>query len=303
MIKDFTSDHVPNQSGRTFLVTGANAGLGFETSRVLAAKGARVLLGCRSKERAETAISEILKETADADLKFIELDQANLASVKKAAKLVQKEKRLDVLINNAGIMGLPYELTENGFESHFGVNHLGTFALTSLLLPKLESTKKSRIVVTSSLAHKGGKINFDDINAENRYSSWERYAQSKLANILFATELDRRLGASGSKTIATCCHPGIAATELVRNFPAAAQMLFMPIVGLLLNTAEKGAWATLAAAVGKGAVGGGYYGPKGLGESFGKAGEASRSRRSRDEELAKKLWEVSIEMTGIDPGI
>ena len=302
MIKDFTAKNVANQSGRTFLITGANAGLGFETAKVLAAKGGRILMGCRSEERAEAAIEAIKQETPEADLAFVELDQANLSSVKKAAKKAAKESRLDVLVNNAGIMGPPYELTEDGFESQFGVNHLGTFALTGLLLPKLGQTKKSRVVITSSLAHKGGRINFDDINAEKRYLSWERYAQSKLANILHAAELDRRLKAAKSKTVATCCHPGIASTELARNVPKIAQA-FMPVVGLLLNTAAQGAWSTLAAAVGKGAIGGGYYGPKGLGEWSGKVGEATRSRRSRDEDLAAKLWDMSIEMTGVDPGI
>lgn len=302
MIKGFTSDHVPNQSGRTIMVTGANAGLGFETAKVLAGKGARVLMACRSEERAKKAIKAIKSEYPDAELKFIQLDQADLGSVKNAAHQVLGEKRLDVLINNAGIMGPPYELTKDGFESQFGVNHLATFALTSHLLPKLQETKKSRIVVTSSLAHKGGKIHFQDINAERRYSSWERYAQSKLANIVHATELDRRLRNSGSETIATCCHPGIASTELARHLPAAAQ-IFMPLVSLFLNTAAQGAWATLAAAVGKGAVGGGYYGPKGLGEWTGKVGEASRTRRSRDIELGSKLWELSADLTGVDPEI
>ncbi|GAB5489444.1 MAG: SDR family NAD(P)-dependent oxidoreductase [Parasphingorhabdus sp.] len=302
MIKGFTSDHVPDQSGRTIMITGANAGLGFETAKVLAGKGARVLLACRSKERAEEAINAIHEEHSSADLAFVELDQASLESVRKAAKKVEEEKRLDVLVNNAGIMGPPYELTQDGFESQFGVNHLGTFALTGLLLPKLQETQKSRIVITSSLAHKGGKIHFGDINAEKRYRSWERYAQSKLANIVHATELNRRLVASGSETIVTCCHPGIASTELARHLPTAAQ-IFMPLVSVFLNTAAQGAWATLASAVGKGAVGGGYYGPKGFGEWSGKVGEASRSRRSRDENLGSKLWDFSVELTGVDPKI
>ncbi|MEP2989004.1 MAG: oxidoreductase [Parasphingorhabdus sp.] len=302
MIKGFTSDHVPDQSGRTIMVTGANAGLGFETAKILAGKGARILLACRSKDRANSAIDSIKIDHPDADLKFIELDQADLASIQKAAQAVRKEKRLDVLVNNAGIMGPPYELTKDGFESQFGVNHLGTFALTGLLLPKLQETNKSRVVITSSLAHKGGKIHFHDINAERRYSSWERYAQSKLANIVHATELDRRLRVSGSETIVTCCHPGIASTELARHLPAAAQV-FMPLVGIFLNTAAQGAWATLAAATGKGAVGGEYYGPKGFGEWSGKVSEASRTRRSKDEALGAKLWDLSVELTGVEPEI
>lgn len=302
MIKDFTSDHVPSQSGRTFLVTGANAGLGFETSKVLAARGARVLLGCRSKERAEAAMDAISQETPDADLKFIALDQASLASIKKAAKQVEKEPRLDVLINNAGVMGPPFTLTEDGFELQFGVNHLGTFALAGLLLPKLQENNKSRVVITSSLAHKGGRIIFDDVNAEKRYSAWERYAMSKLANILHAAELDRRLKAAGSNTIATCCHPGVAATELARHLPKAAQAM-MPIASLFMNSAAQGAWPTLAAATGKGMQGGEYLGPDGIVEWRGKAAETVRSRKAKNEELAQKLWQLSIDMTGINPGI
>ena len=289
MIVDYTDREVGNQSGRTFLVTGANAGLGFETAKVLAAKGGRVLLGCRSKERAQAAMEKISSEYPEADLKHISLDQADLKSVQKAAKLVQQEKRLDVLINNAGVMGPPYTLTKDGFELQFGVNHLGTFALTGLLLSKLEETKKSRIVVTSSLAHRQGRINFDDINAEKRYNAWQRYGMSKLANMLFFQELNRRLEAKNSPTIATCCHPGIASTELARHLPKPAQ-IFMPVIGMLLNTPAQGAWPTLAAAVGKGAEGGKYYGPNGLGEWSGKATEAYVAYRGKDEETAERLW-------------
>ena len=302
MIKDFTDKNISMQTGRTFLVTGANTGLGFETAKVLAAKGGRVLLGCRSRDRAEAAMDKILAETPDADLAFVPLDQANLASVKKAAETVNQETRLDVLINNAGIMGPPRTLTEDGFESQFGVNHLGTFALTSLLLPKLEQTKKSRVVITSSLAHKAGRINFDDVNADNGYIAFQRYAMSKFANILHATELDRRLRAKNSNVKTTCCHPGVASTELARHLPKVAQM-FMPVASLFLNTPAKGAWPTLAAAVGKGAVGGGYYGPSGFGEWMGTASDAVRSRQSQNPKLAEKLWDLSIELTGVDPGI
>ncbi|MEO9469163.1 oxidoreductase [Parasphingorhabdus sp.] len=302
MIKDFTAATVPDQSGRTILVTGANTGLGFEASKVLAAKGARVLLGCRSEDRAKAAMDNIQSETPDADMAFVPLDQSDLKSVRAAAKIVGKEKRLDVLVNNAGIMMPPYELTSDGFESQFGVNHLGTFALTSLLLPKLEQAKKSRIVITSSLAHRSGRINFEDINAEQRYSAMERYAMSKLANILHAGELDRRLRANGSSTIALCCHPGVADTELARHLPGFAQAI-LPLARLFLSTPAEGAWATLAAATGKGVKGGEYFGPSRFGGWTGPVTEVSRSLRARDEGLAQKLWETSIEMTGVDPQI
>lgn len=302
MIKDFTAATVPDQSGRTILVTGANTGLGFETTKVLAAKGARVLLGCRSQDRAEAAMDVIRSETPDADLAFVPLDQSDLKNVRAAAKIVGKEKQLNVLVNNAGIMMPPYELTSDGFESQFGVNHLGTFALTSLLLPKLAQTKKSRIVITSSLAHRSGRINFEDINAEKRYSAMERYAMSKLANILHAGELDRRLRANGSPTIAMCCHPGVADTELARHLPGFARAL-LPLARVFLSTPAEGAWATLAAATGKGAQGGEYYGPDRFGGWTGPVTEVSRSLRAKNEDLAQKLWETSIEMTGVDPGI
>lgn len=302
MIKNFTDRQVPDQSGRTIMVTGANSGIGFETAKVLAAKGARVLLGCRSEERAEAAMSAIRTETPDSDLAHISLDQASLKSVKAAARLVNKEERLDVLVNNAGILMPPYELTEDGFESQFGVNHLGTFALTSLLLPKLGERKKARVVITSSLAHRSGRINFDDINAEKRYNAMERYAMSKLANILHAAELDRRLRAKGSNILAICCHPGVADTELARHLPFFAQAI-MPVARLFLSTSAEGAWSTLAAATGKGAAGGKYYGPANFGGWRGPATEASRAFRAKDHELAEKLWNLSMEMTGIDPGI
>lgn len=302
MIKNFTDSEVTSQQGKTFLVTGANTGLGFEVAKVLAKKGGRVLLGCRSEDKAEAAIVRIKAETPDADLAFVSLDQADLASVKSAAKMVSKEPRLDVLVNNAGILMPPYELTKDGFESQFGVNHLGTFALTSLLLSKLEETKKSRVVITSSIAHRNGRIKFDDINAEKRYSAWERYAMSKLANLLHAGELDRRLKAKGSKTIAICCHPGVANTDLVRHVPFFLKPV-LPVAGLLLSTSAKGAWPTLAAAVGKGVQGGEYIGPSQLGEWTGPATEVGRTARAKDEELAARLWDLSVEMTGIDPEI
>lgn len=302
MIKDFTATTVPDQSGQTILVTGANTGLGFEVTKVLAAKGARVLLGCRSEDRAKAAIEQIQSENPDADLTFIPLDQSDLKSVRAAAKLVGKEKQLNVLVNNAGIMMPPYELTSDGFESQFGVNHLGTFALTGLLLPKLAQSKKSRIVITSSLAHRSGRINFADINAEKRYSAMERYAMSKLANILHAGELDRRLRASGSPTIAMCCHPGVADTELARHLPGFARLI-LPLASPFLSTPAEGAWATLAAATGKGVKGGEYFGPAKFGGWTGPVTEVSRSLRAKDQDLAKQLWETSIEMTGVDPEI
>lgn len=297
----FTAADIPDQSGRTIIVTGANTGIGFEAARLLAGKGARVLLACRGEEKAAAAIARIRQETPGADLAFLPLDQADLASVRRAAELASAEPRLDVLLNNAGVMFPPLTRTRQGFELQFGVNHLGTFALTALLLPKLAGTPGSRVVVTSSLAHRRGNIRWDDLNAEKGYDRTARYSDSKLANMLHFAELDRRLRAAGSPVSALGCHPGVAATELMRH--SGPFRVFMPLVGLLLNTAEQGAWPALQAATAADAVAGGYYGPRGLGEMRGASGPARRTAAASDPQLARRLWDVSVEMTGIDPGL
>jgi NAD(P)-dependent dehydrogenase (short-subunit alcohol dehydrogenase family) len=297
--KGFTEADVPDQSGRCFIVTGANAGVGFELSRVLAAREARVLLGCREKRRAEEAIARIKQLTPKADLAWLPLDLGDIESVHAAVAKASKEPRIDALINNAGIMYPPLTRTKQGFESQLGVNHLGVFALT-LLLPKLAETPGSRIVVTSSIAHLKAKIDWDDLNAERSYSKVDRYGASKLANALFFFELDRRLRATRSPITAVGAHPGVASTSLGRHMGLA--QLALPIVGLLLNSAAKGAWPALLAATGS-VKPGGYYGPTGFGGIRGVAGEAKRAPQAEDPALAKRLWDVSIAMTGIDPGL
>lgn len=301
MAQGFTDRDVSDQSGRTFLVTGANTGIGFETARVLARQGGRVLLGCRSEERAGGAIERIRDESPEADVEFLPLDQADLASVRAAAERAAAEPRLDVLVNNAGIMGAPRTLTVDGFEAQFAVNHLGTFALTGLLLPKIEETEGSRVVVTASLAHRGGRIHWEDIDGAKVYSRQARYQQSKLANLLFMVELDRRLKTRGSGTIAVACHPGLAQTEIGRAFPLI--QMAGPMIRVLFNTQAMGAWPTLMAATAPGLAGGDYYGPTNWGEMSGPAGGAWSSPASRDPELGRRLWELSVEMTGVDPGI
>ncbi|WHH49689.1 oxidoreductase [Pseudomonas sp. Ap32] len=296
----FTETDVPEQSGKCFIVTGANAGVGFEVARVLAARGARVLLGCRAKERAEEAIRCIKRLTPNANLAWLPLDLGDIQAVRAAAVTASGEPRIDALINNAGIMTPPLTRTSQGFESQFGINHLGVFALTSLLLPKLAETQGSRIVVTSSIAHRKAKIDWDDLNAEHSYSKGQRYGASKLANALFFFELDRRLRASHSRITAVGVHPGVASTSLGRHMRLA--QLALPIVGLLLNSADKGAWPALLAATGD-VTPGGYYGPTGFGRIRGVAGEAKRAPQAEDPLLAKRLWDVSIAMTGIDPGL
>ena len=298
----FTASDVPDQSGRTFFVTGANTGIGFETAKALAERGARVLLGCRSEARAIDAMDRIAAEVDGADLRFIPLDQGDLASVATAAELVAEEDRLDVLVNNAGIMMPPRELTTDGFESQFGVNHLGTFALTCQLLDKLAETEESRVVVTSSIAHRGGTIHFDDIDASNKYGAQDRYQQSKLANLLFVNELDRRLRAADCSTIAVGCHPGIADTELGRHLPKIV-MFAAPLFSVFFNSSAEGAWPTLMAATSEEIEGGDYVGPSKRGETAGPAHKVASAARARDEQLAARLWDLSIEMTGVAPGV
>ncbi len=299
----FTDSHVPDQSGKTIFITGANTGLGFHAARVLAGKGARVLVGCRNPQKAEDARRRILEEHSKADVVFVSVDLGDLATVRAAAEVVASEPRLDVLINNAGIMMPPRSMTTDGFESQLGVNHLGPFALTNLLLPLLEATPDSRIVLTSSNAHKMGDIHFDDLAAERSYSAMGRYGQSKLANLLHTYELDRRLRARGSGTIAVAVHPGGADTELGRHMPS---WLFGPVSFLIrpfLNTAAQGAWPTLMGATAPGVEGGQYFGPAGMGQVAGPAVLVDSNQRSKDPELARRLWDVSVELTGIAPGV
>ena len=298
-ISNFTDQDVPAQNGRVFLVTGANSGIGYETARILAGKGARVLMGCRSKTRAAAAIAKIREEFPQADLAYIPLDLGDLESIREAAALVGQERRLDVLVNNAGIMMPPREVTMDGFESQFGVNHLGTFALTGLLLDKLAKGKEPRVVITSSMAHRSGRIDFDDINAEESYSRMGRYAMSKLANLLHMYELDRRLRAADSPVIAVACHPGVADTELTRNFPGLLVSLFRPLSSLFMNSAAEGAWPTLAAAAAPGVESGSYFGPSRNGEWVGPAREVQPRPKAKRIETAKRLWDVSEEMTGV----
>ena len=298
----FTDKDVPSQAGKCFAVTGANTGLGFATAQVLAARGARVLLACRTEAKAEEAMARIRAETPSADLTFVPLDQADLNSVRAAAKIITDEPRLDALVNNAGVMFPPLQRTAQGHELQFGVNHLGCFALTALLLGKLSETPDARVVVTSSAAHKGGKIDWNDIDAHQSYNRAKRYSDSKLMNLLFAKELDRRLRASGSSIIAVACHPGVASTDLGRNMPALARWAW-PVLTYFLNTPEQGAWPTLQATTAPGVQGGGYFGPQGLAGAKGVSGLTDCSRDALDPIAGRRLWDISVELTGIDPGL
>ncbi len=302
MLRNFTEKNVPPQVGKTAIVTGANTGIGFHTSRVLASRGARVLMGCRSASKAEAAIDKIRSNDPDADLTHLPLDLGDLGSVRAAAEIASKESKIDLLINNAGIMTPPLERTKDGFESQFGVNHLGPFAFTGRLLAKISQTPGARIVSTSSIAHKRGSIDFKDINADHSYDAFARYGMSKLSNLLFAYELDRRLRAHKAPAISVACHPGVADTELSRYFPKPLKLI-APLARHFFNTASMGAWPTLMAATAPQVEGGQYFGPSYRRETSGPAKLVNSTRLSRDESLAKRLWDVSIEMTGVDPGV
>lgn len=298
----FTDNQVPDQGGRTILITGANTGIGFEAAKVLAARGARVLLACRDARRGADAMAQIAAVASRAAPDLILLDQADLTSVRAAAQRVAQEPRLDVLINNAGVMIPPPTRTAQGFELQFGVNHLGTFALTALLLPKLAETSGARVVVTSSIAHRNGRILWDDWNADKSYNARVYYAQSKLANLLFVLELDRRLRAARSPVSAIGCHPGVSLTELMRHLPVWTKPL-LPLVRPLFNPVAAAAWPALQAATDPRAVGGDYFGPQGRWEMRGESGKAAIDPRAADNEDARRLWDLSIELTGIDPAL
>lgn len=298
MRSGFTADDVETQTGRRFIVTGSNAGIGFEVARILAARGAHVVLACRDADRAEAAMQRIGDELPTADLSFQPLDLADLDQVKEAAQMVLAGPRVDVLINNAGVMIPPRTLTQQGYELQFGVNHLGAFAFTGLIYGHVDD----RIVVTGSIAHKGGTMDYSDLGATRGYHNWPRYQMSKLANLLFMFELDRRLSAAGRATQAIGCHPGVALTELTRHLPFPLRAM-TPLATPFFNSATQGAWPTLQAATGAHVQGGDYLGPQGLGEISGRSGPARATGTARDLTLARELWRRSIELTGVDPGL
>ncbi len=295
---EYRESDVPDQTGKTMLITGANTGIGYDTARVLAARGARVLLGCRSGDKAEEAISNIKALHPEADVTWIPLDLASLHSVEEAAKLVESEERLDAIVNNAGVMVPPKMETEEGFELQFGVNHLGHFALTGHLINKLKDQPGARIVNVSSLAHRNGRIHYDDIHAEKSYNRMERYGMSKFANILFTYELQRRLEEAGSSAISVACHPGGSMTELGRHIPPILAVLLLPL-SLVMNSSAEGALPTLLATTGPVVAGGDYYGPMKMGEMRHSAHKVDTVPASKDEADARRLWEVSTELTGV----
>ena len=288
----------PLQQGKVAIVTGANTGLGYETALGLASKEMTVILACRNMKKAEIARSKIIEDYSKAEIVCMELDLSKLKSVRSFVwTFLNKFQQLDLLINNAGIMIPPYSLTEDGFESQMGANYFGHFLLTQLLLDTIMKTSGSRIVSLSSLAHKRGNINFDDLQLETKYSAFAAYAQSKLACLIFAIELQRRLEKAESKTISLAAHPGISDTELSRYLPKWS-MLILPIMGpFISHKPDKGALPTLRAALDPSALGGDYYGPNGKREYKGAPVKVKARRKVHDRALAQQLWAVSEELT------
>ena len=286
---------IADQSGKTVIVTGANSGIGYETARVLAAKGAHVVLACRSAERGGEALARIQSEHPGAKAELRLLDLSDLSSVKSFAERFRKQHgKFDILINNAGVMVPPFSKTADGFELQFGTNHLGHFALTAQLIDLLPPSSHSRIVNVSSIAHTMGKIDFDNLNAERGYNKLVAYGQSKLANLLFTYELQRRLQAAGDSTLVTAAHPGWTATNLQKE--AAYARVLNPIFG---QKPLGGALPTLRAAVDPDAPPASYWGPSGFMEMGGAPKQVKSNKRSHDQAVAAQLWTVSEELTGL----
>ncbi|QEN12436.1 SDR family NAD(P)-dependent oxidoreductase [Mycolicibacterium sp. ELW1] len=290
----WTAADIPDQTGRTAVITGANTGLGYETARALAAKGAHVVLAVRNLDKGKAAADLIVRRYPGADVSVQELDLTSLASIRAAAdELRARHDRIDLLINNAGVMMTPKQTTQDGFELQFGTNHLGHFALTGLLLDRVLAAPASRIVTVSSNGHRFGRMRFDDLQSERSYDRTRAYGQAKLANLLFTYELQKRLAATD--TIATAAHPGSSATELGRNLPKIVEWGF----GLTVQSSEMGALPQLRAATDPTVRGGQYYGPGGLLQMRGYPKLVSSNRRSHDVAAQKRLWAVSEELTGV----
>lgn len=287
-------------TGKTIIVTGANSGIGYEAAKFFSKHGAKVILAVRNLEKGELAITNILKENKNANVTAMKLDLADLRSVHDfVAAFKEHNSELHILVNNAGVMVPPYEKTVDGFELQFGSNHLGHFALTGLLLPLLKQTPASRVVTLSSIAHRQGKINFDNLDGANGYKAMKFYSQSKLANLLFAKELDDRLKEHGIGTISIACHPGITSTNLFKFGKKESSSMIKKLLQLLFQNAEMGALPTIYAATNPSLKGGEYIGPDGRGNRTGYPTIETPKPTVYDEATMKKLWDVSEKLTGI----
>lgn len=295
----FTDADVPDLAGRCIYVTGADSGIGFEATKVFAARGARIILGCREESLAHGAMARVRETAPGADLSYSIIDLADLEGIRRGAASLANEP-IDVLVNNAGLMVRLLQRTAQGHELHFGVNFLGGFTLAGLLLPQLAQRPDPRIVITSSFAHRRERMPWGDLDAQADYNWWKRYGVSKLATLLFLREFDRRLRASGSPVKAIGCHPGSSITGIIRHYPWPIPQI-APIARRLLNPPERAAWPLLQAATDPQAEAGGYYGPLGLGEIRGKSGPARREPHALDLADAARLWALAVAATGVDP--
>jgi NAD(P)-dependent dehydrogenase (short-subunit alcohol dehydrogenase family) len=304
----WTAAEIPTLGGKLAIVTGANSGLGLETTRALARKGAKVILACRTRSKADAAIAELAADGIARDLlEFGACDLSSLASIRAFAEAVRSEHaHVDLLINNAGVMALPYGKTVDGFEMQFGTNHLGHFALTGLLLDRVLATDAGgRIVTLSSHTHAYARMQFDDLHSSRRYSEWLAYGRSKLANLLFTFELQRRLEQHDRATISVAAHPGYASTNLLApsmSKSPLAERMFGLGTRLFSQDAAMGALPTLYAATAQDVRGGEYYGPGGLGGVTGHPKRTKALPHAYDRGAAERLWKISVEQTGVDFG-
>jgi NAD(P)-dependent dehydrogenase (short-subunit alcohol dehydrogenase family) len=300
----WTTEQIPSQAGKIALVTGANSGIGYQAARELARHGAHVLLGCRNEAKGRAALERLLREAPGASAEVVPLDMASLASIHSfATAFIGRGVALDLLINNAGVMALPKrEVTEDGFERQFGTNHLGHFALTGLLLPSLLAAPSPRVVTVASLAHRTGKIDFENLQRERGYESWDAYNASKLANILFARELDRRARAAHSRLLSLAVHPGVSTTSIFENGPGTTNLkaiMVKLLAPVMMQNDEAGALPTLYAATSPNAHGGEYIGPDGFGELKGSPVVVQPRPQALDTAVGERLWAVSEELTGV----
>jgi NAD(P)-dependent dehydrogenase (short-subunit alcohol dehydrogenase family) len=298
----WTAKDIPDQSGRLAVVTGSNSGLGLVVAGDLARAGADVVMACRNVAKGDQAAATIQEKSPKGSVTVRGLDLGDLASVREFAKsFASDHDRLNLLVNNAGVMAPPHQTTSDGFEMQFGTNHLGHFALTGLLLPSLLQAAEPRVVTVSSQAHRTGSINFDDLGSEHGYSRWAAYGQSKLANLMFALELDRRARQAKLKLRSMAAHPGWSATNLQTAGPSVGyERFFMSVVNrVYAQSPEKGALPTLYAATVADLPSGSFVGPDGLGEGRGYPKPVRGAEQARDPEAAQRLWEVSEELTGV----
>ena len=304
-IKRWTANDLPELSGKVILITGGNSGIGFQAAVEFARKHSSVVLGCRSVEKGRAAAAQIMGACPQASVDVMELDLASLESIRNFARsFLARHSKLHVLCNNAGVMALPYRRTADGFEMQFGTNHLGHFALTGLLLEALGRAEKARVVTVSSNAHRMGRIQFDDLQSERFYSKWLAYAQSKLANLLFTFELQRRAERARVSLVSVACHPGYAATNLQAAGPRMRQLWMLEAVMDFANrvfaqSAAMGALPLLYAATAPEIVSGDYVGPDGFGEIRGYPRKVSCSSAARDPVSARRLWDISEQLTGV----